>query len=67
MQHIEERLIHIETVLSEHERTLEELNDVIITQGKLIDRLTKQNRYLIDLLKNDAVKPQSEETPPPHY
>ena len=52
MQQDEERLIKIETVLSEHERLIEELNEVIISQGKMIDH---------------AVKPLSEETPPPHY
>ncbi len=67
MQQDEERLIKIETVLSEHERLIEELNEVIISQGKMIDHLVKQNQYLTDLLKEDAVKPLSEETPPPHY
>ena len=67
MQQDEERLIKIETVLSEHERLIVELNEVIISQGKMIDHLVKQNQYLTDLLKEDAVKPLSEETPPPHY
>ena len=67
MQQDEERLIKIETVLAEHERLIEELNEVIISQGKMIDHLVKQNQYLTDLLKEDAVKPLSEETPPPHY
>jgi len=45
----------------------DELNQVVIEQGRQIDRLIKQNLYLAELLKNETVKPQSEETPPPHY
>ncbi len=63
----EQRLIAIETALAEQERMLEDLNQVIIEQGKTIDRLLKQQRYLLDVVQADAVKPQSEETPPPHY
>ncbi len=63
----EQRLIAIETALAEQERMLEDLNQVIIEQGRTIDRLLKQQRYLLDVVQADAVKPQSEETPPPHY
>lgn len=64
---LEERLIDIETAIAIQEKTIEELNQVVIEQGKLIDRLIKQNRYLAEMIKNDTVRPQSEETPPPHY
>jgi len=67
MQEIEDRLIQIETILSEQERVLEDLNQIIIEQGKNIDRLTAQNQYLLKLAKESSVKPLSEETPPPHY
>ena len=63
----EQRLIAIETALAEQERMLGDLNQVIIEQGRTIDRLLKQQRYLLDVVQADAVKPQSEETPPPHY
>ena len=36
-------------------------------QGKTIEKLIRQNQYLMNLAEQDAVKPQSEETPPPHY
>ena len=49
------------------EKTIDELNQVVIEQGKQIESLTKQNLYLAEMLKNETVKPQSEETPPPHY
>ena len=64
---LEERLIDIETAIAIQEKTVEELNQAVIEQGKLIDRLTKQNRCLAEMIKNDTVRPQSEETPPPHY
>lgn len=61
------RLMTIEMALAEQARELEDLNSVIIEQGKMIDRLCKQNQYLLNNMGQDAVKPQSEETPPPHY
>ena len=66
---LEERLIDIETAIATQEKMLDELNQVIIEQGRLIDRLQKQNIYLAHMLKNggETVRPLSEETPPPHY
>lgn len=64
---IEERLIEIETALSLNEKYVEDLNEVVIEQGKKIDYLIKQNKYLLAKLEEDVVKPLSEETPPPHY
>lgn len=63
----EERFVNIEVVLAEHEKMLDDLNQVIIEQGKTIDKLLKQNQYLLSRVGEDAVKPQSEEIPPPHY
>lgn len=67
MQDEENRLIDIEMALTENERQIEDLNQVIISQGKQIDRLLKQVQYLFSQLNQDTVKPQNEETPPPHY
>lgn len=67
MQQPEERFINIEIALANHEKMLDELNQVIIEQAKIIEKLQRQNQYLMNLVENDAVKPQSEETPPPHY
>lgn len=64
---MEERLIEIESAIAIQEKTIDELNQVVIEQGRQIDRLIKQNLYLAELLKNETVKPQSEETPQPHY
>lgn len=64
---IENRLIEIESALANQERVVEDLNQVIIEQGKHIDKLQKQIKYLVDNVDVNVVKPLSEETPPPHY
>lgn len=63
----EERLISIEMAVANQERVIEDLNQVVIEQGKIIDRLQKQCEYLLLQLENETVKPLNEETPPPHY
>ena len=67
MQSDDERFINIEMALANVEKMLDDLNQVIIEQGKMIEKLFLQNQYLMNLAENDTVKPQSEETPPPHY
>ena len=65
---LEQRLIDIEIAIANQEKIVDELNEVIIEQSKLIDRLIKQNQYLLSVIEaEDAVKPLNEETPPPHY
>ncbi len=64
---LEQRLIDIEINLANQEKVIDELNSVVIEQGKNIDLLLRQNRMLIEALREDTVKPLSEETPPPHY
>ncbi len=63
----EARFIDIETALASQEKMLEELNAVVIEQGRRLELLMKQNRYLLENLQAGEVKPLSEETPPPHY
>ena len=64
---IEERLMNIEIALANQERITDDLNQVIISQGKMLDVLQKQNQLLLDRPENGDIKPLSEETPPPHY
>lgn len=66
-EELEERLIMIESALAMQEKFCDELNLVVIEQGKKIDYLLKQNRYLMDNISEETVKPLEEETPPPHY
>ncbi len=69
MTDTEKRFIDIEIALSNLERMVDDLNEVIIQQSKDITLLQKQNHYLIEALRNaqNVVKPLEEETPPPHY
>ena len=63
----EEKLIDIEITLTEHEKTINELNDECIRMNKIIDSLVKQVKMLSEQIKEGNVKPLSEETRPPHY
>ena len=64
---MENRLIDIEMAIANLQKTVDELNDVVFEQSKVIDRLSKENRLLATMIKEATVKPLSEETPPPHY
>lgn len=64
---LEQRLIDIEMAIANQDKVIEDLNQVVILQGKQIDNLLRQNQYLLSVLENDTVKPQGEEVPPPHY
>ncbi|MBR3675952.1 MAG: SlyX family protein [Alphaproteobacteria bacterium] len=64
---INNRLIDIEMSLANMQKALDDLSDVVIEQGKQINRLQKQNEFLKNVITQDVVKPLSEETPPPHY
>ena len=67
MTEIEQRLIDIETAIANQDKIIDDLNQVVIMQGKQIDNLLRQNQYLLSVLESDTVKPQGEEVPPPHY
>ena len=61
------RLIDIEMTLDNQQKALDDLSEVVVNQGKIIDTLSAQNLLLKSMLSTDIVKPLSEETPPPHY
>lgn len=63
----EERIIALEIALTHYEQLFDDLNEEIIRQGKQIDHLIQENKMLIEALKENNIKPQSEETRPPHY
>ena len=63
----EERFINIEMAIANLQKTVDELNEVVINQGHLIDKLHEENKVLAGTIDDDTVKPLSEETPPPHY
>ncbi|MBR1825314.1 MAG: SlyX family protein [Alphaproteobacteria bacterium] len=66
-QEIRSRLIEIEMALDNQQRAIDDLSEMLIKQGKVIEHLQKQNEWLKNNIGQDVVKPMEEETPPPHY
>ncbi|MBQ8481203.1 MAG: SlyX family protein [Alphaproteobacteria bacterium] len=66
-EELQTRLINIEMALDNQQKAIDDLSDVVIKQGKFLDYLLKQSEALKSAIEQDLVKPQSEETPPPHY
>ena len=63
----DERFENIEIALTEQQRMIDDLSDVMLAQQKELDILKKENKLLRALFERETVKPLSEETPPPHY
>jgi uncharacterized coiled-coil protein SlyX len=57
----------LEMAVMHLQKALEDLSDMVIKQGKIIEHLERQNVLLQSALETEIVKPLSEETPPPHY
>ena len=64
---IRSRLVEIEMALDHQAKEIEDLSDMVVKQGKIIDKLLRQTEVLKNILQQDVVKPLSEEVPPPHY
>lgn len=68
---MESRIVELEIRVAHQEVTLQELNDVIVRQQRLIDRLVRDLDVLRQQLQAQArllaTVPAAEETPPPHY
>ena len=66
-KNIDDRFVNVEMALDNLAREIDDLSEMVIKQGKMIDFLLEQNKYMRKLVEQDTVKPLSEETPPPHY
>jgi len=67
---MEERIIELETKISYQDHIIGELNDVVTSQQKQIDRLEKQMHRMQEHLKaltGSGLARHDEEAPPPHY
>lgn len=64
---MENRIINIEMILTNMQKTIDELNEVVVKQSQQIDHLQKINAYILDSINQEVVKPLQEEVPPPHY
>ena len=66
----EAHIVDLETRLTYQEAALQELNDVIVRQQKMLDSLGHQLELLKQQMRSQAqfdVMPTSQEPPPPHY
>ena len=69
-QNLEQRIAELEMKSAFQEMAIEELNQSLIEQQFLIDKMQVQLRYLVNKLKDmqpSNIANQAEETPPPHY
>lgn len=69
-KNLEPRITELEMKLTFQETIIEELNQALIEQQFLIDKMQVQLRYLVNKLKDvqpSNIATQAEETPPPHY
>ena len=65
---LDARLTAIEIALAHQQKAIDELSEMTVEQGKMLDILTQQCANFKQFLEEqDIVKPLSEETPPPHY
>lgn len=65
---LEARLTAIEIALAHQQKAIDELSEMMVKQGKMLDILTQQYASFKQFLEEqDVVKPLSEEVPPPHY
>ncbi len=67
---MESRIVDLEMRFMQQDSTIQELNEVLISQQKQIEELSRE----VDLLKKQIrasspslIRDPSEETPPPHY
>ncbi len=66
MRDLQKRLDALEVDVCHQQNMLDTLNDELVKQWKIIDRLVQENKELKGALGSN-IKPLSEETPPPHY
>jgi len=64
---MEERLREMEIKVTYQERLLEELNQVVIEQGKELDGLRRRVELLTDRVKAATPPEEVPDEPPPHY
>lgn len=65
-----ERLDELEMKVTFQEKLIEDLNQALVEQQFVLDKLQLQVKYLAQKLKDvqpSNVATQAEETPPPHY
>ncbi|MDO4430034.1 MAG: SlyX family protein [Lonepinella koalarum] len=70
LEKMEQRLAELEMKLTFQDNLLDTLNQALIEQQFVIDKMQLQLRYVAEKLKDiqpSNIASRSEETPPPHY
>ncbi|UVF18060.1 SlyX family protein [Microvirga terrae] len=70
MNDVEGRIEALEVRLTYQDQVVEDLNQTVIAQWKLIDGLKRQLNELLDRVQeveDNAGGPSASEPPPPHY
>ena len=62
-----EQIVDLQMRLMEQEKQLSEMNQELVRLNKLLAQLLRDYKTLKETVDLSPVKPQSEETPPPHY
>ncbi len=64
---MEERIVELEIRYTHQQRMLEELSEVVVAQGRTIERLTEEVTTLRARGAAGVAEEAPEEGPPPHY
>lgn len=67
---MEERLIELESLYMQQERTIQDLLDAVYRQQQQINGLNQEMKAVreqLQLVLPSVVKPPEDEEPPPHY
>ncbi|MDG6895202.1 SlyX family protein [Volucribacter amazonae] len=70
VQNFKQRIKELEMKVTFQESVIEDLNQSLVAQQFLLDKIQRQLRHLANKLKDlqpSNIASQSEETPPPHY
>lgn len=65
-----DHITELETKIAFQETTIDDLNQALVQQQFILDRLQIQIRHIAEKLANipsSNIASQAEETPPPHY
>ncbi|MBO7484307.1 MAG: SlyX family protein [Alphaproteobacteria bacterium] len=62
-----DQIADLQMRLMDQEKQLGEMNEELVRLNKLLAQLLRDYKSLKETVDLSPVKPQSEETPPPHY
>ena len=64
---LNDRLVEVESRIVMQERTIEQLNEVILEQATQLERLRAQLQQLSEQMRKSGDDSEHPDPPPPHY